>query len=377
MTPKAASYIIAACAIAPAILIAATVFRMRDLISINDPRPELLGIESNSGTGAGMQSRAAALIDAYKTQPPNRFSQYLHYWLAVGGVPGATVSFHELSGIDSLLNGETFQKQWAASYPLIEKTPVGLRIRRAKSAQGSFEGIEGESHVDQTIAMLAELGADQSTTIRPENYTVTVGSLLASSRADFVIEQELPWSAVAYCLYLPKEPEWTNRFGQRFSYAIIADELLRVDLGIGACHGSHPLYALTVMWNADCKYDFLPWRTRSGVLHRLQEASAKLAQNQASNGAWDEQWYLGTVEQPNNKSLDNSIDRLVSVTAHHLEWMLRAPARARPGSTVINDAVRFLIMALERGAVQSSGDLYCPRSHAIRVLTLATQGVES
>jgi hypothetical protein len=227
-----------------------------------------------------------------------------------------------------------------------------------------------EHHLDQFLATCAEIGAPLSLSIESNFGPVTVGELLDASRRNFESSQELNWTLAAYCVYLPEEPEWTNRFGELCSYQSIVTSILALSPDEGSCGGSHNQLAVAHFLNSPSAAE------ASSSLRRqcedyLARASHLLEQAQLPNGAWTPLWAKDPSEVAKGSAIAISGDDLVRITGHHLEWISIAPTTLRPSSACRARALQFLIAALQRANVATIEHDYCAYSHAAGVIECA------
>jgi hypothetical protein len=201
----------------------------------------------------------------------------------------------------------------------------------------------GESHPDQLVACLGRAGVSPDCAFETTEGSVTVATLLESSRRLFVLDQELPWSVTAYLSYLPNHSEWENRFGERISYQDIAQRLVTQEFGAGSCAGTHNLFALAYLLRANEQFAFLNSPTERACREHLKEASTILIRTISKNGCWSANWARS------NQSDDEEFDlQAINITAHHVEWMCLLEEPLRPSDGDVATAVQFLYSAIRR-----------------------------
>jgi hypothetical protein len=141
-------------------------------------------------------------------------------------------------------------------------------------------------------------------------------------------------------------------------------------LSEGNCWGTHRLYALSVILQADRETRFLPDSVRERIHKHLAKTSARLAANQEQNGAWRPDWENAQSDNTNVVRTIPRVDQMISVTAHHLEWLAVAPREVRPSASSLEAAMEFLLRACESRNSFDIDRRYCPFSHAARGLLL-------
>ncbi len=241
-------------------------------------------------------------------------------------------------------------------------------MRTAPNVQHHWEY---EHHVDQFLATCAEIGIPQGLSIETPLGSTTVGELLDASRRSFDASQEICWSLVAFCGYLPDEPWWENRFGETCSYESMAEAILALPLDSGSCGGTHKQFALAFLLRRASP------RSISAELRRrcedyLSQSSRLLERSQLPNGAWSPLWTKSPSSAADNRDPGPIRgDDLVRITGHQLEWIEIVPTTLRPSRICISRALQFLIDGLKRSDSTSIQRDYCAYSHAACVLRRA------
>jgi hypothetical protein len=308
----------------------------------------------------------------YDSARPLRVSDHFHRWC-----------FDSLKGpysLNSLLQREvgqilaqnSFRRSFPGSAPLVFRSPHGWEVRQ-RTAPNAHDHWEYEHHVDQFLATCGQIGAPSGLSVETDFGRVSIGELLDASRRSFDTSQELCWTLVAYCSYLPNEPQWQNRFGETCSYESIVKDILSLPLDSGSCGGTHKQFAIAYFMNSPSG-EQLTTRLRRQCEDYLGRSSKLLEESQLRNGAWGPTWtesQSGTSDWGSTRAVD-----LVRITGHQLEWVELAPAAVRPTSACVSRALQFLAEAFDRADVSDIQRDYCAYSHAACVLkrALASQG---
>ena len=80
----------------------------------------------------------------------------------------------------------------------------------------------------------------------------TLHDLVADSIANFHLgQEEIEWTALTYISWLPPERQWTNKFGETFTFDQLATELMRRRFEEATCVGSHVVQAMVVLLRVD------------------------------------------------------------------------------------------------------------------------------
>ena len=282
---------------------------------------------------SGYSDRVVDDLDRYVETVPEHVVDVLH-WSRVTARSATEVTRvqgrEELFGI---LDHNIFAARYPQSRPLVRATAWGgwevSRIPMNRSfTPDELRRLQGEYHTDQLLAACGETGLPLSTGVSTQSgHTLTLNDLIASARAAFVSGQEWEWSTVAFCAYRPHEHEWANRFGERYSYNQLADELAGRSLNAGSCSGTHKLYALCCLLQLDANKECLSDAVRDRVIQHLRQASELLVRTQQPNGSWGANWAGGEGWGEQRHDIPQTLSH---ITAHHLEWLLFCPHEHRP-----------------------------------------------
>ncbi|AGA28227.1 hypothetical protein [Singulisphaera acidiphila] len=301
--------------------------------------------------------------------------------------PTGRPSFAEMRGV--LLNSESNQGWFNGSLSFIE-TRHGLRFVPPSARAGHPEQ---QPHTDQVLSILGELGVPLDAMIRTPAGDRPVRALFDDAVAEFQIEQELEWTAVALALYLPPARSWTNRFGEATDFDALARELMGRPLARASCAGTHTLYALAMIHRTDAMVPVLSAPVRDALRDLLTRVSAEVATGQRDDGSFNPRWHRRVTGLPwyaryqamrrssgpghDLPDLDlegeaaDSIEQKVLVTGHHVEWTLMLPPEMQMPPKVLAGAAGFLARVLSEASDGEVGHSFCPFSHAARFLRQA------
>lgn len=261
------------------------------------------------------------------------------------------------------------------SHALYFRNRDGWQVRRSGPREDKGAASPGEFHVDQLLATCAETGVPLTQQIMTDDGTLTVEELVEGSRAFHIRDEEPYWSIIAYCCYRPAEPEWTNRFGVKYSYEELGADIAARPADDGPCGGSHRCYALAYLLRLDEHRQVLRPAVRREIYKQLRRASETLALTQRADGGWDSQcWVTPTTLGAPVAFVDPT--RAILVTGHHLEWMAIASPDARPNDAVIERAVRFILSSCRALDGQQMVKDYCAFSHGLRAIGLLCGSTE-
>jgi hypothetical protein len=289
---------------------------------------------------------------------------------------GADVEFEDprfISGNEMrrlLADHEAFQAAWGAkTRPLLLAKDHGVAVR-------TQQGDASASHVDHTLATLAECGTPLDFPIRLAGSSATLRDVLNQALATFDINQhEYEWTVLALALYVQDGRPWFTAEGDRVDFNRLAHRVIRQRYGQGVCYGNHRLYSLTLLLRLDRDKQLLSPTVRQELIDHLAEATRRLAANQHADGYWDRNWYdLNVSANDEDMALGGPLSRRILATGHALEWWAMVPQEQKsallPDQGVIVKAAQYLICEIEKMDEKSIDTNYTFLSHAGRALAL-------
>ncbi len=278
-----------------------------------------------------------------------------------------------------LLSGEEMRRllvdyeQFTAKYgtekpPLLMDQEPGVRVRVQ-------EGTTTSSHVDHTLATLAEVGTPLTFPIRTPARQTTFGEILRQSLRDFSLNQiEYEWSGLSYVLFLPPNKSWVTSEGQQVSFDLLAKRIMRQDMPQGVCYGNHRLFTLAIFLRVDQLDPATPILSpecRQEILEYLDGITALLVRHQHPDGFWNVDWPFEAADssEPSDREGD-SLERRILVTGHALEWWAMAPRELHPPRPVLVAAGQWLVKSIDGLTEDQTKSYYTFLTHAGRALTL-------
>jgi hypothetical protein len=268
-----------------------------------------------------------------------------------------------------LIDHRRFTQVYGDEPPLLIDSPRGVRVR-------TQEGMASSSHVDHTMASLAEVGTELESPVWTPSGETTFRSMVEHSLRDFSLNQaEYEWSVLTYALFLPQHgtrTTWTTREGQQVDFDRMAARMMRQRMPQGVCFGNHRLYGLVVLLRVD---DRLPMtlsdRRRAEVVEYLRDMTERLVRNQHPDGFWNKDWphLKATSSQPSDQLGDRLLDRILA-TGHALEWWAMAPAEVQPPQHVLTAASQWLVKTVDNLPEERITEYYPFLSHVGRALAL-------
>ncbi|MDA7980081.1 MAG: hypothetical protein MPJ50_15040 [Pirellulales bacterium] len=268
-----------------------------------------------------------------------------------------------------LVDNRVFQDREEPVPLLLEATEDdGVRYR-------TLQGPDSSSHVDHTLACLAEVGTPLGFLLNTDRGPMPLRAVLEQSMRDFSLNQvEYEWSAMALALYANAPGHWTTSEGQQMDFNLIARRTMRQRLPQGVCQGNHRLHTLVMLLRIDDDKRILSTVTRNEIIQYLSEVTRELVRKQHPTGYWGQNWPsakdgAGEPADAGEDSLDRQSWRLL-VTGHVLEWWALAPEEVLPPPNVIVNAGQWTYHAIIGLTEEELMEHYGPLSHAGRALAL-------
>lgn len=346
-----------------------------------DPRPRLPRFEMEPVQIEPLHNNPLIVTDEQlaaalkKLEPRLRHSQpkinYVDHALRFWGVNAkfddpACLSGEELRRL--LVDHEVFQAAWG------KDTKPLMSLRNGLVSVRMQQGNATASHVDHTLASLAECGTPLDFDLSLPGQIVPLRSLLASAVARFEInQQEYEWTTLAAALYAVDGSPWYAADGDRMDFNRCARRLMRQQYQQGVCYGNHRLYTLVMLLRIDEQKPLLDQPTRDEISAHLREATRRLVASQAPDGYWDQNW-PDAKSAARDEKLDTPLSRRILATGHALEWWAMAPAEFHPPREVLVRAGQWLakeIDSMDNAAIEKN---YTFLSHAGRALRLWRSG---
>lgn len=243
----------------------------------------------------------------------------------------------EMRGL--LVNHDAFVKRWGKkTRPLIIHDEKGIGWR-------TQQGAAAISHVDHSLATLAEIGLKLDDQVRTAGGDVVVEDLLESAVARFRLNQaEYEWTALACALYAENLDGWVTEEGQVMELDLIARRIIRERPNKGVCYGNHRLFTLAMLLRIDEETEWFSPKGRAAVMSHLREMTACLIQTQSTEGYWDSNW--PNLAQPVDEKQQPRARRLLA-TGHALEWWAMAPEELLPPRETIVRAAQWLVREVD------------------------------
>jgi hypothetical protein len=269
----------------------------------------------------------------------------------------------------------------------LERDELNLnRVTRVKLAKRGFwhtwRGFEmaekddrkSTEHRDQTLAALAESGVALDVPLEAEDSTFEVRDLLRTSLNEFHLgQEEISWTASAYIAYLPPQTTWQNRYGERYSFDRLVEEIMQRSLTKESCGGTHLVMALTKAARVD--HDvmaILDPGVRERLVGHLRGKVSEAVGSQLEDGSWPLNWSPSGTVRPEFEFTPDSTDTTgVAITGHLLEWFHLLPEDLKPPAGTVKAGTVWMRSKLRSASRESVTGDFCPYTHAVVSLDLA------
>jgi hypothetical protein len=261
------------------------------------------------------------------------------------------------------------------------------RVTRVKLVKRGFwhtwrgfemaEKDDGKSteHRDQTLAALAESGVGLNAPLEAENGTFEVRDLLRTSLNEFHLgQEEISWTASAYIAYLPPQTTWQNRYGERFSFDRLVEEIMQRSLAKESCGGTHLVMALTKAARVDQDVmTILDPKVRERLVGYLRGKVSEAVGSQLEDGSWPHCWSPSGSVPPEFEYTPEPTDKArVTITGHLLEWFHLLPEGLKPSAGTVKAGTVWIRSKLRSATKESVTEDFCPYTHAVVSLYFAT-----
>jgi hypothetical protein len=318
------------------------------------------------------EQQLALLLNKFEisTEKPVSLSGYLHQ-LRLHGRNQAVqkTDFSQDALLRGLANGESAKALFHASP--VQRTMAGVRFETSDPAAQTVE-LASETHRDQTLAVLAEMGVPLSQPIKVDGRSFSLRDALRDSVANFHLRQkELAWTAFVYALYLPPQRSWTNRYGETYDFDRLVNELTSQPLARTSCAGTHIAFTLVTLSRVDHQIPILSRPTREKLDAWLRTLVRVVRRHQNPDGSWPLDWSrgFGPSVMPQGWSHDpNDPAGLLLATSHLAELLLYLPPDMQCPAGVVRRAGQWLERELVRASTDEILDQFCPYSHAALVV---------
>ena len=301
----------------------------------------------------------------------NHVDHALRFW----GVEAKFTDKNSLSGEELrrlLLDHRSFAGAWGKKTKpfLLPQTRDDVELLSFRTKAGAATA----SHVDHTLAALAECGTPLDYPVLTPKGELPLRAAFDQAFHEFSLNQvEYEWSSLVFLHYLPHAASWFTTEGQRVTWDLLADRMMRQRLAQGVCFGQHRLHALTLLLLADEEQHWLSAETRQRVISHLQDVTARLVATQHADGYWDGRWPGDEVDGPQPEKvvgvLGPAADRLLA-TGHVLEWWAFAPAEVLPPDENLVRAGQWLANTVDGLSESEVRRYYTFLTHAGRSLSL-------
>lgn len=249
--------------------------------------------------------------------------------------------------------------------PLLLPLATGVRVR-------TQEGQASSPHFDHALAALAEVDTPLDFPLQTSEGVTTFRAMLEQALRDFSLNQtEYEWSTLVFALYLPPTRSWITKEGQKISFDILAQRMMRERMPRGVCYGNHRLFTLAALLQIDEQQSILSPPVRQEVVRYLTRMTAILVKNQHADGHWGPNWSQQAGEpELQLEGPQDEVGRQILATGHALEWWAIAPPECQPPRETLVRAGQWLVQTIESQTDAEIETRYTFLTHAGRSLCL-------
>jgi hypothetical protein len=218
---------------------------------------------------------------------------------------------------------------------------------------------------------LGELGVSLDHPVSNGNRSGTLRDVLKDSIANFHLNQkELPWTVLAYAIYLAPQKSWTNRFGETFNFDDVVRALIACRLDEQSCGGIHLLYSMTILGRVDAQQSILSQEARIELWTHIARAAQIAVKRQQPDGSWHPGWNYELLpdDRPRGRSYSDDKQNRLIMTGHLAEWMLYLPEEHSVPEVVLVQASRWLKSEIMSSDLAFREKLFCPTTHGVAFL---------
>jgi hypothetical protein len=309
--------------------------------------PRAVNVNHDLAFNARIVERAKLILAQFRTIPLETWSNLLHGARVMGWGDDSGGPWSRARALGLLLNSDLASIEFG--YPPYYPSRHGLQVVLKSDANSRSRN--GEAHVDETLAVMAEirLASDREVVVRQR--TFTVARIVEAAMANCVPESsEIEWTTMALALYLESAGAWRNKLGQTVSLAMMGQKLIAGAITRGACFGLHRLFTACVLLQVDQETGFLDRGVRSAGQDFVRKCLDRAHAGQLADGSWNSNW-----NEPGG--VHDSLRDRVFVAGHMLEWMAIAPPQLQVAGDSVAGAVEFLIAsALQTSSMEWRGD---------------------
>lgn len=304
-------------------------------------------------------------------------SNLVHYLHLTSRQAVVTTNSGEIPIVDLLLDNKLGDEYFEGAAPML-RTRYGVRFTPYQRLMLGTPQPSAEAHPGQVLSILGTIGVSKSREIQPPGGPPsTLGEAVEDLCSNFILDdEEIYWHAIALAIYVLPDRSWQNRYGELFTFDILANELLSRSSEGSACAGTHRMIALAVLYRVHQQVAILDNTTEKALKCELAIASKNLVSNQDVNGSWTPSWHRATTVQSRKVGeISVSTTERVITTGHHLEWLILLPDDVRPPDSVLIKATRFLMSTVPSLTEDTTwlAQNYCPATHALRSISLLSR----
>lgn len=290
------------------------------------------------------------LADRLLSSETNAAWQIMHGVIAYGDALPLEVEGKRRSATDFLLHNGVVQGWELAPGDML---PVsGRQGLKARLEPGSYIG---QGHVDQWLAILAQIETPLTREVEARGKTFTVEDWARQAQYDVSDNpvREYSWTIIALTRYFPNEQSWTAKDGKTWTFEPLADFEAKQDLGESPCGGMHRLMGLAHAVQFQRRHGGAMTGGWKAAEDKLNDSIDRIRRFQNKDGTFS----TNHTVRPGTSS---DISSMISSTGHTIEFLSFALPTEELASPWLVRAVDRLCRLLEavKSADMDCGGLY-------------------
>ncbi len=298
------------------------------------------------------------LVDRLLVAETNAAWQIMHGVIAYGDALPLEVEGKRRIATDFLLHNGVVQGWELAPGDMLPKT--GRQGLKARLEPGSYIG---QGHVDQWLAILAQIETPLTREVEARGKTFTVEDWARQAQYDVSDNPvlEYSWTIIALTRYFPDEQSWTAKDGKTWTFEPLADFEAKQDLGESPCGGMHRLMGLAHAVRFQQRHGGAMIGGWKAAKDKMDDSIDRIRRFQNKDGTFS----TNHTVRPGTSS---DISAMISSTGHTIEFLSYALPSEELSAPWMVRAVDRLCRLLEavKSADMDCGGLY----HALNGLKL-------
>ncbi len=220
-----------------------------------------------------------------------------------------------------------------------------------------------QGHQDQFVAEMVQWGLrlDYPFVVQGKKYTFKDFVNFSKVRARLTDKQELSWAILIIGEHFGTDYSWTNRYGEKLTFADVVRYEVHEPIEDAACGGTHRLFGLTWVLHRHLERGGKVEGVWKDVVARIERYKRRAREVRIADGSFSTAFFKEREDAPD-------VNRRTNTTGHIVEWLALAMTDAELREPWMQEAVSALTKLLldNSGAAIDGGSLY----HAVHGLLI-------